>query len=97
MEVLFDLKNKIEEKLKKNGYDDFEIELNKSGKNIELKIKKMYNRISLDFKDLLFLSDLFQTTDISSSDYTYDGCDTCDALLEYGTDFVIKNIGIEIE
>jgi len=97
METLLDLKEKIESKFKTREYADFEIELKKDDKTIELKIKQMYEHISLEFKDLLFLSDLFKTTDISTSTYSYDGCETCDYGSEYGTNFVIKNIGIEIE
>jgi hypothetical protein len=97
MKTLTELETEIKDRFKDKTYGDFTVSLTRKNKNIKLTIKQMYNHISFNFKDTLFLSDLFKTTDIDSYKYSSGGCITCGYRSEYGTEFTIKNIGIELK
>jgi len=85
----------IKNKLKSKGeFDVFLTRIEPDGYHLTIESEI---GLDLDFNDTLFLSDLFKTTDISSSNFEFSGYDTFNYGELFGTEFTIKNIGIEIE
>lgn len=57
-----------------------------------IKYGMMYEAPKLNFGNLVKLSDLLGTMDITVDEYAEGGCETCDYGSDYGHEIYIKNI-----
>lgn len=66
------------------------IEVGISKDRYDITIERSYNPPGLSLKQLMALSEFFQTTNINDDAFNYSGCDTCDYGSSYGFTLTVR-------
>jgi len=66
-----------------NGLNDFEISVSRNKGRITIKVKQMYEYVSVNFEKMQKIANWFDTVNLDVDEWSRRGCDTCD----YGSSY----------